>query len=137
MDRLDGETSASALRLHDTLKKDESSVLTQMRTGCIEFAPFLHDMRVPNVESARRRSDTDAETVRHIVEECPLEDREGLGNAPNLCRLLNDKKGTRSIKNWFINIRRLDQFDLARELMYRAGEGVAGEEPVAHRRGDG
>jgi hypothetical protein len=84
MDRLDQELSAAVLQLHDKLRKAESSVLIQICTRCIGLAPFLRQMRVPGVESVRCQCDTGAETARHVVEECPLEDREGLSQAPNL-----------------------------------------------------
>lgn len=132
MDRLDQEPSAAVLQLHDKLRKAESSVLIQIRTGCIGLAPFLRRMRVPGVESARCQCDTGAETARHVVEECPLEDREGLSQAPNLRQLITDKKTTSTITKWFIRTGRLRQFHLAGELLYGASDGQA-----EARRGEG
>jgi hypothetical protein len=82
-------------------------------------------MRVPRVELARCLCDTGAETTRHIVEECPLEDRKGLSQALNLRQLITNKKTTSTITKWFIHIERLCQFHLAGELLYRASNGQA------------
>jgi hypothetical protein len=54
-------------------------------------------MRVPRVELVRCQCDTEAETVRHVVKECPLKDREGLSQAPNLRQLITNKKTTSTI----------------------------------------
>jgi hypothetical protein len=77
------------------------------------------------VELARCQCDTGVETARHVVEECPLEDREGLSQALNLRQLIINKKTTSTITKWFICTGRLCQFHLAGELLYRASNGQA------------
>ena len=44
-----------ALKLHSRLRKAESSVLVQARTGRIGLARFLFNHKVPGVESAKCR----------------------------------------------------------------------------------
>ena len=80
-----------------------------MRTGYISLVLFLYKMQVLGIETARYRCNASIKTIRHIVEECLLEDRRRLGarKAPNLRRLLLEKGKTKGVAKWFIGTRRL------------------------------
>jgi hypothetical protein len=56
------------LKLHSMLRKAESSVLVQARTGCIGLAKFLYGWHVPGVLSAQCRCRGGEETPRHCCE---------------------------------------------------------------------
>lgn len=70
------------------------------------------------METGRCRCNTGMETARHVVEECPLEERLSLGEHPNLRWLLTDPQTTATVTRWMIRTGRLKQFALAGELLY-------------------
>ena len=55
---------------HIGLKKHESALLTQLRTGKIGFNAFLHKMRVPEVISPDCECSEGAMTVEHVLMKC-------------------------------------------------------------------
>ena len=61
----------SALKKHKGLRKHESSVLTQIRTGMIGLRAFLHWRRVPDVVTPLCRCAGEPETVDHVILRCP------------------------------------------------------------------
>ena len=66
----------AALRLHAGLSKPHSSLLTQLRTGKIGLAGFLHTCRVPGFESLACPCGWQQETAKHVVLDCPRFHRE-------------------------------------------------------------
>lgn len=71
---------AAILRLHADLPKPHSSLLTQIRTGKIGLAAFLHRCRVPGFESLACPCGWQWETAKHIVLGCPPASRRSAGN---------------------------------------------------------
>ena len=65
--------SASRLKLHKQLKKAESSVVVQARTGRIGLAHFLNKARVPGYETPACRCGLGDETAEHLLLHCQLE----------------------------------------------------------------
>ena len=65
--------SASRLKLHKQLKKAESSVLVQARTGRIGLAHFLNKARVPGYETLACKCGLGDETAEHLLLHCQLE----------------------------------------------------------------
>ena len=61
----------ATLRLHAGLPKPHSSLLTQIRTGKIGLAAFLHQCRVPGFESPACPCGWQWETAKHIILDCP------------------------------------------------------------------
>ena len=63
------ELSANRLWLHAQLKKAESLVLVQVRTGRIGLAHFLAKARVPGYDSPSCKSceSSDSETAEHLL----------------------------------------------------------------------
>jgi Reverse transcriptase (RNA-dependent DNA polymerase)/Endonuclease-reverse transcriptase len=72
-----------ALQKHRGLKKHESSLLTQIRTGKVGLRAFLFQRRVPEVNTPLCRCGTTGETPAHIVLYCPelQQERETLQGA--------------------------------------------------------
>ena len=62
------------LKLHNWLRKAESSMLVRARTGKTGLASFLKKMNVPGITSANCRCGSGEETVKHIVLHYLLED---------------------------------------------------------------
>ena len=61
----------AALRLHANLPKPHSSLLTQIRSGKIGLAAFLHKCRVPSFESPACPCGWQWETAKHIILDYP------------------------------------------------------------------
>lgn len=72
-----------ALQKHQGLKKHESSLLIQIRTGKIGLRAFLFQRRVPEVNTPLCRCSITGETPAHIVLYCPelQQEREELQRA--------------------------------------------------------
>ena len=65
--------SANRLKLHEHLKKAESSVLVQARTGRIGLAHFLAKVQVPGFETPSCRCELGDETAEHVLLHCEIE----------------------------------------------------------------
>ena len=57
-----------SLKIHIKLKKPQSSILVQMRTGKIGVRSFLYSRKI--VESERCECGHTSQTVRHVLMEC-------------------------------------------------------------------
>jgi hypothetical protein len=60
-----------ALRKHQGLRKHESSLLIQIRTGKVGLRAFLFQRKVPDVNTPLCRCGTSGETPAHVVLFCP------------------------------------------------------------------
>ena len=67
------EPSAKWLKLHDQLRKAESTVLVQARTGRIGLASFLNKAQVLGVDSPSCRCEQGIETAKHLLLHCLIE----------------------------------------------------------------
>jgi hypothetical protein len=114
----------SILQLHKGLRKAESSMLIQLRTGRTGLRHFLHKVRVPGYESGQCECDMGLETPRHVLLHCPheLERREALkesqGGSLDFNRLLDTPRGAPVVSKWMIRSGRIPQFQLAGTLLY-------------------
>ena len=110
------------LKIHSKLRKAESSVLIQLRTGRIGLAHFLNKARVPEFDTGQCRCGHGAETPRHLLLYCPEEEdrREQLGPRAvrSFVRLLNTQDGAAVAAKWVIQSGRLRQFEVASSLLY-------------------
>jgi len=59
------------LRKHQGLRKHESSLLTQVRTGKVGLRAFLYQRKVPEVDTPICRCGEGPETPAHVVLFCP------------------------------------------------------------------
>ena len=67
-----GTPCRKVLKTHKDLRKAESVVLTQIRTGWIDLAAFLNKMQVPDFLSFQCRCGQAQETAAHIILHCSL-----------------------------------------------------------------
>ena len=116
--------TSKVLQLHKTLKKAESSILTQMRTPCIGLRKFLYGCRVPDIDSPMCACGGGEETAEHIAMLYPLEsskqhallDVHGRQQSWNV--LISKPMQARQLTRWLIESDRIHQFSLARKLLY-------------------
>ena len=116
-----------ALSKHIGLKKHESSMLVQARTGKIGLRDFLHTRKVPGVTSPGCQCGAGRETAIHILTECrdtedqrtglraalgasAFTDRQGMGRATSS----NDTGAI--VARWLLGLGRLPEFRLAIRL---------------------
>jgi hypothetical protein len=116
------EPAESRLRLHEHLRKAESSILVQARTGHIGLAQFLRRRRVPGVVAEKCQCGEGVETPQHIAIHCEIEQERRsqlyAGGTLDYHWLTNTPDGARRLSRWLIETGRLQQFSLARTLLY-------------------
>ena len=109
------------LLLHEGLHKAESSIFTQVRTGKIGLADFLHGIGVPEVASPACACGHERETARHTTVFCPeyraTRNQLLIDGGLDFKRLLTEKEGVSKLARWWIRSGRLNQFRLANELI--------------------
>ena len=98
---LDESKKGQLLKIHKVLKKAESSLLTQIRTGRIGLNSFHNKRKVPGFDSPLCACGTAEQTVQHVLD-CDFlnTNRNELLRAEgstNLKVLLRTKKGTRAL----------------------------------------
>ena len=115
------DLTASALAKHKGLRKHESSMLTQIRTGKIGLKAFLHQRRVPGVLMPWCSCEEADETPQHLFVDCP--------ETARACRKLPELRTPRDFEDqvrnsctagalarWMLWLGRLHQFELAESL---------------------
>ena len=99
------------LKLHVGLKKAESSMLVQARTGRVGLAKFLYGRKVPGIQTAQCRCEAGEETVRHMALYCTKETERQQGlqtnGRLNYRRLIGTASGAKQLTEWIICSRQL------------------------------
>jgi hypothetical protein len=117
--------SASRLKLHNQLKKAESSVLVQARTGRIGLAHFLNKARVPGYETPACSCGLGDETAEHLLLHCQMESERRLWRRGTRLRdLVSEPRSTATTARWIIQSGRIGQFQLANRLLYGGASSV-------------
>lgn len=103
------------MKAHIGMKKHESALLTQLRTGKIGFNAFLHSMRVPDVRSPECECQEGDMTVEHVLLKCPQWDIERAElisplRTNNLKKILTTRSGGKAATRFVRRIGILDQF---------------------------
>jgi exonuclease III len=123
--------STSRLKLHEQLKKAESSVLVQARTGRIGLAHFLCKARVPGYETPACRCGLGDETAEHLLLHCRLEtERRQWRRGTRLSDLVSEPSRAATTAKWIIQSSRLGQFQLASRLLYSGESSVGNREQI-------
>ena len=114
--------SKKRLKIHAGLAKAESALATQLRTGKIGLADFLHRRRVPGVETPACPCGAPRQTPEHVILECNMhEGREAMVHAAggdSLKELTGSAKALRTLTAWLMKTGMLAQFSLAAEQLY-------------------
>lgn len=118
-----GEDLKHRLKLHAGLKKVESTLAVQMRSGKIGLAAFLHARRVPEVENALCTCGWRKQDVKHVLMFClerQEEQKEMLKAAgTQYCnKLLTTNAGLKASSRWLMKTGLLGLYSLAREQLY-------------------
>ena len=119
----------AAVKRHAALRKAESAVITQIRTGRIGLAAFLNMVRVPGIESPACPCGWARETAAHVIAHCPRfagvrhHITEPHTGRVDIKSLTSSAEGTRRLAKWFIQLQLLPQFNLAEELLYGDEKG--------------
>jgi hypothetical protein len=112
------------LKLHVVLRKAESLLAIQLRTGTNGLNSFLFQARVPSVPSPLCSCGRGRQTARHILIFCPKhagarhELRDEQGHLPDFSKLLGTAEGLRKTTKWAMQRGILGQFRGARDALY-------------------
>jgi hypothetical protein len=110
------------LKLHEGLRKAESALLTQARTGRIGLAKFLYGRSVPGFTTATCQCRAGHETPRHMALYCTYEaDRRHylhVGKNRTYTQMVGTNEGAKHFVRWMMYSGRLRQFALAKRLLY-------------------
>ena len=114
--------SKKRLKIHTLLKKAESALTTQIRTGKIGLADFLYQRRVPAVTSPACPCGWHRQSPEHVVMFCRLIDnREQMfcaAGTNNYQQLTETYKTLKILTTWLMKTGLLTQFSLASTLLY-------------------
>jgi len=118
----DTPPTKQVLQLHEGLRKAESALLTQARTGKIGLAKFLYGRRVPGFSTATCQCQVGQETPRHMALYCTYEaDRRHYLHADKrrtYTQMIGTNKGAKHFVRWMMFSGRLGQFALAKRLLF-------------------
>jgi hypothetical protein len=118
----DTPPNKAVLKLHSGLRKAESSVLVQARTGRTGLAKFLYNRKVPGVLPAQCRCGAGEETPQHIalfyIDETVHCQHLRVGGQLDYQQLIGTNSRVKRLTEWRIHSGRLGQFSLARQLLY-------------------
>jgi hypothetical protein len=113
-----GQPDRSSLKLYGQLKKAESSVLFQARTGRIGLRRFLASARVPGIESADCLCGKGKETAEHILLYCDERPPATWSRGAQFRKLVSEPATGAQVARQLIQGGRLGQFSLASRLLY-------------------
>jgi hypothetical protein len=116
-----------ALEKHETLRKHESSLLVQIRTGKVGLRAFLFERRVPDVWTPLCRCGRARETPLHLTVFCDeLQDERlvlkravsprALRTSRDFASLTTDPATAGAVVRWLLSLRRFPEFRLAEEI---------------------
>jgi hypothetical protein len=126
--------SYEALQKHNGLRKHESSLLTQIRTGKVGLRAYLFERQVPEVATRCPCGDA-PETAAHIVLDCRdlTQQREALRRtmAPQALCTYRDfatatsrKKCAPKLVRWLLTTGRFPEYRLAERYRAEAVQGI-------------
>ncbi len=111
------QPTQSSLKLYSKLKKAESSVLFQARTGRIGLRRFLASARVPGV-SEECLCEQGKETAEHVLLHCGDTPQRAWGRGVQFQKLVSEPALAGQVAKHLIQGGRLVQFSVASRLLY-------------------
>ncbi len=122
-DLVEAPPGTDILKLHEGLRKAESSLAIQLRTGTNGLDAFLFQARVPSVSSPLCSCGRGRQTAKHVLIFCPRhagtrhELRDDQGHLPDFSKLLGTAEGLRKTTKWVMQRGILGQFRGARDAL--------------------
>jgi hypothetical protein len=123
-DLVEAPPGTDVLKLHEGLKKAESSLAIQRRTGINGLDAFFFQAKVPSVSSPLCSCSRGRQTAKHVLIFCHQysgarhELRDELGHLPNFSKFLGTVDGIRKTTRWVMQRGILGQFRGARDMLY-------------------
>ena len=124
---IEAPPSTDVLALHQLLRKPETALAVQLRTGKNGFNAFLYQARVPSILSPLCSCGLGYQTAKHIIIHCRtfLAARHALrdnqGRLPDYKQLVTTPTGLKKVTRWVIERGMLGQYQRARGLLYPPG----------------
>ncbi len=124
---IEAPPGTDVLVLHQHLRKPESSLAVQLRTGKNGFNAFLYQARVPTVPSPLCSCGRGSQTAKHILIHCSTfaaarhQLRDDQGRLPDYKQLLTTPEGLQKVTRWVIQRGILGQYRRARGFLYPPG----------------
>ncbi len=112
------------LKLHEGLRKAESSLASQLRTGTNGLDAFFFQARVPSVSSPLCSCGRGRQTAKHVLIFCPKyagarhQLRDEQGHLPDFSKYLGTADGLQKTTKWVMQRGILGQFRGARDALY-------------------
>jgi hypothetical protein len=109
------------LKMHQSLRKIESSLITQIKSKKIDLASFLFYRRVLDVFSSIYFCDWHQQTIKHVIMFYKQFDRETLKRELNIYDYRIITSSSRTLKilvAWFMQLNLLSQFSLTKNILY-------------------
>jgi hypothetical protein len=120
----DSPLAKQVLELYKGLRKAESALLVQTRTGRIGLAKFLYSREMPSIDTAQCQCGAGEETARHMALYCIQEASrrmhltDNAGRIQPYHRLAGTSSRAQCFTKWMMFSNRLAQFTLAKRLQY-------------------
>ncbi len=124
---IEAPPSTDVLALHQLLRKPETALAVQLRTGKNGFNAFLYQARVPSVLSPLCSCGFGHQTAKHIIIHCRNFSaarhalRDNQGHLPDFKQLLTTPTGLQKVTKWVIERGILGQYRRARGFLYPPG----------------
>ncbi len=121
---IEAPPSTDVLALHQLLRKPETALAVQLRTGKNGFNAFLYQARVPTVLSPLCSCGLGHQTAKHIIIHCRNFSaarhalRDNQGHLPDFKQLLTTPTGLQKVTKWVIQRGILGQYRRARGFLY-------------------
>jgi hypothetical protein len=121
---VEASPGTNVLKLHEGLRKAESLLAIQLRTGVNGLDAFLFQVRVPSVPSPLCSCGGGRQTVKHVLIFCPRhsgaqhELRDEQGHLPDFPKLLGTAEGLRKTTKLVMQRGILGQFRGGGDLLY-------------------
>jgi hypothetical protein len=124
---IEAPPSIDVLALHQLLRKPETALAVQLRTGKNGFNAFLYPARVPSLLSPLCSCGLGHQTAKHIIihyrnfSAARHALRDNQGHLPDFKQLLTTPTGLQKVTKWVIQRGILGQYRRARGFLYPPG----------------
>lgn len=106
--------------IHKTLKRAQSSIATQIRSGHVGLNSYLYRRQVPGIESPRCQCGYQSQNVKHMIMQCPrwAEGRAEIWRKAKIRSfqaMMDNPEDVKRITQWILDKGWMEQFRLTEE----------------------